>query len=574
MNAHRAISSARAAALAIFAALTAVALPLTTAGCGETYDGPRWQAAGQPGPRRGGALRFSTNQSVRSLDPAVLYDEVSFYPAQHLFDTLVGYPPATPPDPAAPPRPPAVKLVPQLAESWTISDDGLLLRFTLRPGLRFHDGQPIVAAHFKFAIERALSKADSPFGAFLGNVVGAAELQAKKATECTGVRVPDERTLEISLQKRDAAFLYVLAMKFTTPQRPDHVERAGDELRRQPLASGPYMLASWQEGRRLVMVRNPHHWDKTRGWIDEITLLEQISRDVEFLMFERGELDTCYQPAAPDFLWLQQQPRWKPYVRRVGLMNVFGERMNVTRPPFDDVRVRRALNYAFNKRHIQRLLFGTATPAHGILPPGMPGRDEQLPPYPYDPARARALLAEAGYPDGFDVEYVTLPDDEPRKLAASLQADLAKIGVRVKIKVLSFAAYLSSVNTKDGPPFSFTSWAMDYPDPTSFIDLRFHSRNIADQGALNDSYFSDLTVDALIDRARAEPDAEERAAMYRRLERLLYDAVPWIWSYHRVAVEVVQPHVVGYAPHPVWLRDFTATWLDVGPDGRRVPRAP
>lgn len=564
------MSAARRPALVLACiALAAIA----SAACQDRDDGPRWRAAGSGMPRRGGNLRFSTTDAVRTLDPAIAYDEVSLYPSQHLFDTLVGYPAVAPDQPIKPGAPrPGVTLVPLLAESWTISPDGLSLRFTLRPGLRYADGKPIVAADFKYALERVLRTGDSPFAGFLTSVVGANQLREGKAQDCPGLRAIDDRHLEIALTKRDAAFLYVLAMKFAAPLRQDYAEAPGRQLRRQPLASGPYMLASWQEGQRMVMVRNPYHWDAQRGWLDEITMLENVPRDIELIMFERGDLDTCYQPAAPDYLWILEQPRWRPYIRRVQLMNVFGERMNVTRPPFNDVRVRRALNYALNKDHTTRLLFGSATIAHGVLPPGMPGRDDSIAPYPHDPARARALLAEAGYPDGIDLEYVTLPGDEPRKLAASLQADLAEAGIRVKVVVLSMPTYLASVSSSGGPAFSFTGWTQDFPDPSSFVDLRFHSRMIADQGAVNDNFFSDPAVDALIDEARAEIDAEKRAALYRRLERILYDAAPWIWGYHRVAIEVVQPYVIGYAPHPVWLRDFSSTWLDLDEQGRRVPR--
>lgn len=556
------------------AASAALALSLA-AGCQQRESGPRWGAAGATSPHRGGKLRFSTTDAARTLDPAIAYDEVSLYASQHLFDTLVGYPPVSPERPRKAGYPsPGVSLLPQLAESWTLSDDGLTLRFALRPGIRYADGVAIVAADFKYALERVLKTGDSPFAGFLSNVEGATALREGKATDCRGLRAPDDRHLEIALVKRDTAFLYVLAMKFATPLRKDYVETPGRQVRREPLASGPYMLTSWQEGQRMVFARNPHHWDAQRGWLDEITMLENVPRDIELLMFERGDVDTCYQPAAPDYLWLLEQPRWRPYIRRVELMNVFGERMNVTRPPFNDVRVRRALNYALNKDHTTRLLLGTAVPAHGILPPGMPGRDESLRPYPHDPARARQLLAEAGYPDGIDLEYATLAGDEPRKLAASLQADLAEAGIRLKIVVLSAPTYLATVGSKDGPAMSYTSWTQDYPDPASFIDARFHSRMIADEGAVNDNFFSDPTVDALIDEARVETDAAKRAAIYRRLERILYDAAPWVWGYHRVAIEVVQPYVKDYEPHPVGLRDFTSTWLDLDAQGRRVPWSP
>ncbi|MEZ4358543.1 MAG: ABC transporter substrate-binding protein [Kofleriaceae bacterium] len=542
---------------------------LLVAACREVDRAPRWSAAGGDGPRRGGALRFSTTASLRTLDPVLAYDEVSLYATQHLFDTLIGYPPARPGTAGGRG---ALELVPQLAESWQVSEDGLELRFTLREGVRYDDGTAIVAADFKYALERALRTADSPFGGFLAGVVGAEDVRAGRRADCAGVRAPDDRHLEISLSRRDASFLYVLALKFAAPLPRAHAERAGAELRRRPLASGPYRLAAWREGERLTLERNPHHWDRQRGWIDVLTLLENVPQDVEFLMFERGELDVCYQPSSPDYLWLRAQPAWTPLIRRVDLMNVFGERINVTRPPFSDVRVRRALNYAVNKDHLVRLLHGTATPSHGVLPPGMFGRDPTLAPYPHDPARARALLAEAGYPHGFEVEYVTLAGDEPRRLAGSLQADLAEVGVRLKVRALSFTAYQDAVGAPDGPALSYTSWLQDYPDPSSFIDTRFHSRMIADHGSMNDSFYRRPDVDALIDEARAELDPAKRAAQYRALERRLYDDAPWIWEYHRVAIEVVQPYVQSYAPHPVWLRDYTSTWLDLRPDGSRAPR--
>jgi ABC-type transport system substrate-binding protein len=539
-------------------------------GCREPAGEPRWRAAGATAPQRGGTLRFSTSDSIRTLDPAIAYDEVSSYPAQHLFDTLIGFSPVTPGSASRPGA--GLALVPQLAESWQISPDGLHLRFTLRAGLRYHDGAPIVAGDFKYALERVLRTADSPFAGFLSNVVGAVELRDGKASGCSGLIAATARDFEVVLKTRDAAFPYLLTMKFAAPLRRDYVERHGAELGRQPLASGPYQLASWRPGQRLVLTRNPYHWDRSRGWIDEISMLENVPREVEFLMFERGDLDVCFQPSAPDYLWLLEQPTWQPFLRRVQLMNVFGERMNVTRPPLSDVRVRRALNYAFNKAHIVRLLQGTATIAHGILPPGMVGRDDQLAPYPYDPERAKQLLAEAGYPDGFELDYVTLAGDEPRKLASSLQADLAKVGVRLNITAMSFSTWQAAVGTRTGPALSFTSWTQDYPDPASFVDVRFHSRMISERGSLNDSFYANAQVDALIDLARAELDPARRATQYQQLERLLYDDAPWIWGYHRVAIEVVQPYVAGYSPHPVWLRDYSSSWLDLGRDGRRLPR--
>jgi ABC-type transport system substrate-binding protein len=332
------------------------------------------------------------------------------------------------------------------------------------------------------------------------------------------------------------------------------------------------VLAQWDEGRRMVLRRNPHYWDAKRSHLDEIELLENIPRDVQFLKFVRGELDAADRLAGPDYALVINSAEWKPYIHTSTGLNAFGSRMNVRIKPFDDVRVRRALNYALDKEHTVKLLQRAAVPSHGILPPGMFGRDDAIAPYPHDPARARALLAEAGYPDGFDVEYVIMNDDEAMRLAGSLQADLAAVGVRVRIAQMAFSTYTTAISSKDGDAFSKGTWVGDFPDPINFLDTRFHSKMIADQNSNNDSFYANPELDALLDAARGQTDRDQRAAMYRRAERILYDDAPWIWDYHQLMTEVTQPYVRGYEIHPIWLRDYTSAWLDVSADGERVPR--
>jgi ABC-type transport system substrate-binding protein len=193
----------------------------------------------------------------------------------------------------------------------------------------------------------------------------------------------------------------------------------------------------------------------------------------------------------------------------------------------------------------------------------MAGRDDALAPYPHDPARAKALLAEAGYPDGLDVDYVTTSDEQAELLAASLQGDLAEVGVRVHLTLMTYATAAVALGNPKGPPFMFVSWVGDYPDPSDFFDPRFHSRMIADDNSTNASFYANPELDALLDAARGETDPAKRMAMYRRAEHILYDDAPWLWDYHLTATEVTQPYVKDYAPHPMWIRDYTTAWLDL-----------
>lgn len=509
--------------------------------------GPSTRPAGNPTPRAGGTLTFALPTGVISLDPAYGYDDASQVPQRALFDTLIDYGP----DGA---------LEPHLADALPArSADGTSYTFHLRADAAYADGTPVVAEDLRYQLERVRALADSPYQSFLANV--------------TAIAAPDPRTLVIALAAPDAAFLGLLTLSFATPQRRAHVTAAGDALRRTPLGTGPYRLVAWDEGERLVLAKNPHARVPGRGYLDTLVLRENVPADVQFLAFERGELDTLTHPTAPDHLWLLRAPAWRPYLRTRTTLTAYGSRMVVTTRPFDDVRVRRALNYAVDKAHAVKLLHGDATPAHGVLPPGVPGRDDALVPYPHDVARARALLAEAGYPHGFDVDYVIPVDDEAELLAASLQADLAEVGVRLRIVRLAFAAYADAVARPAATPFAKVGWIGDTPDAAGFLDAKFHSRGIAAENATNDAAYANPALDVLLDAARATPDPAARAALYRRAERIVYDDAPWIWEYHQQELEVVQPYV-RLPARSLWSRDYTRAWLDVGPDGRPLGATP
>lgn len=498
--------------------------------CGSPGQ-PRFRAAGNASPRDGGTLHIATVGGIISMDPAIQYDEVSSIAVHALHDTLVGYD--------------GTRVVPHLAARWEISADGLTYRFWLRDGITYADGSPIVAADFAYAIARAKELPDSPFGTFVASV---ADVQAPATNE-----------LAITLTHRDAAFLYVTAMAFMTPQRkPDRP------------ASGPFTLASWSPGEHVVLVKNPRYWDAANVHLDAVDWLENIPRETQFLMFERGDLDAVERLSTPDYQWLVAQPGWQPLIERANGLVSYGSRMNVRKKPFDDRRVRQALNYALDKSHSIKLMNGRGAPSHGILPPGMPGRDDALAPYPHDPAKARALLAEAGYPNGFDVDYVIINDEFPQKLSASMQHDLAEVGVRIHIQTMSLASYGTAIGQPDGPAFSQIAWIGDYPDPTTFMDAKFHSRAITTDASANDSFYANPALDRLLDAAREELDADKRAALYREAEHILYDDVPWIWEIHPQATSVYQPYVKDFPPHPVWLIDFTHAWLDLGPHGERL----
>lgn len=525
-------------------------------GCRDRDPGPKFRAAGSTAPRAGGTATFSAPGNLPTLDPAIAYDEVSAWCLHHLYDTLVGYPAVGSPEAK-------LALVPRLAARWTRSPDGRTYRFELRPGATFSDGAPVTAEDFAFAWKRVLRTPTSPFPSFLSPIVGADDYAAGRRDDVPGLRAQGD-VLEVELTAPDAAFLYVLAMPFTTPLR---AAATTGELRRTALGTGAFVLERWREGEQLELARNPKHWDAPRPYLDRLVFRENVPRATAYLAFTRGELDVIDRLAPADWIAVRAHPAWREHTHVVPQLSSFGSRLDVRRPPFDDVRVRRALNLALDKEHVVRALQGLAVPSHGILPPTLLGRDDALAPYPHDVAAARALLAEAGHADGLDLVYVTVQEELAERLAQLLQADLAEVGVRVRLEVLSFAAFLEATGGADPPPFSYTSWLVDYPDPSGFLDVRFHSRFI---GSTNDSGYANPEVDRRLDRARGLEDPAARAVEYRAVEATLRDDAPWLWGYHPQATAVVQPYLRDVAPHPVWVHDFTAAWLDLDADGRRV----
>lgn len=554
------IASRRAipARQAIFLAAVVIA---ALAACRGGQRGPGQQRHGHTEPQRGGVLRTTMNGAIATLDPAIAYDENSGYAVHHMYDTLLGYGSSN--------QGKGTELVPHLAESWSVTDDGKRYSFVLRDGLRYSDGSPCVAGDFKYSFERTIGHAKSPFKEFLLKIVGGEALAEGAATELTGVRVSGTRELEIELVEPDGSFAMILAMAFTTPLSRTHVEAVGDELRRKPLGMGPFMLDRWDEGSQIILARNPHHWNPERPRLDGLTFFTVVSRETGFLKFEAGELDTVARLSSADFLWLSQRADWQPYLQKIPSMAPVGARMNCQKPPFNDVRVRRALNYAVNKSNLRKLLSGRTEIAAGLLPPTMFGHNPELEPYPHDPDRARRLLAEAGVADGLTLQYTIFQDSDNELVAQSMQADLRKVGIEMTINVLTFPAFLDAVGRPDGAPFSFMGWQVDYPDPSALTDVLFHSSRISEQASSNNVFYANPELDRMLDAARDESDLETRRELYEEIDAFLYHEAPWIWLFNMAPTDVRQPYVIDYKPHPVWTRDFSEAWLDVPPDRLR-----
>ncbi|HEY9721981.1 MAG TPA: ABC transporter substrate-binding protein, partial [Oscillatoriaceae cyanobacterium] len=499
-----------------------VALALLT-GCANTAPPP-------------GVLRVALQDDLKTLDPAIGYD-VPSWSAEHLmYRSLVNYGFDN-------------RIVPDLASSWRVEDGGTRYVFTLRPHLAFSDGKPLTSTDVVASLDRLLNPATkSPGASFYTEIVGGADCLAGRAHHASGLVANDPHTVSITLAHADPIFLQLLAMPFTAvlPAGTPTVAHA-------PIGEGPFKLAEWVPGVRMRFVRNPYASEPNH--LRGVTYELGINETLEVLKFERGELDLLGVnrniPAA-EFGLMMEDPK---YARRMvhapdAAINYIG--MNCRVAPFDKPLVREAIACAIDKKRLVTLVNNRGQVAQGMVPPPVPGFDPTLAGYPYDPARARALLAKAGFPHGFSNTYYCVSNDSAVKIAQAIQQDLAQVGINLTIKALAFPTFLDAKATAGRVGISSGNWSQDYPDPSDFLTTMFASKNIHATDSLNDTYYSNPQVDHWLDQAGAAADPAERAKYFRLAEKQIVQDAPVVPLYFPVKYQMASARVQGFRIHPIW----------------------
>jgi len=511
-----------------------------------------------PDPRRGGTLRLALPNDLRSLDPAIGYEPESWAFMRLLFRGLLDYGED-------------LNLVPWQCREWGISPDGRTFSFLLRDDARFANGRRVEAADYVRSLERVLRPFTmSPGEGFFRGIAGAREFQAGTAPHVRGLRAPAADRLEIELERPDLSFPYVLAMPFAFAVPQEALAPGDGAFTNLPTGSGPYALEEWRRGVQLRFLRKPVQTEAGVGFPDAIHLSIGGDETLHLMMFERGELDLILSPNGipiPDFPRVLRDPRLAPMVRHMTYGATFYLAMNTEMTPFDRPQVRRAMNHAVDTRRLVRLLNDRATPAHGVLPPGMPGYDPALPGYDHDPGRARELLKEAGLPDGFETTlWMTANDQLDSRLGEAIQEDLARVGIRIELKPVTMAPFLDAVTRRRGAPCALSRWYQDFPDPSNFLDTLLNGQRIVDENCNNRAFYRNPEVDRLLDAAAGCPRLEERIEIYRRVERQVIADAPWVFLLHPQLHALCQSWVGGPGLHPIWPYRLDQLWLD---DSRR-----
>ena len=443
------------------------------------------------------------------------------------------------------------KIVPSLAEKWDISGAGLEYTFYLQKGVKFQNGNDFTAEDVLYTFERLLTVEGGLNTELLDQVKGAAELMEGTADTLEGVEVVDDYTVKITLKEPFAAFLSCLTAPGLSIYDSEATEAAGDQFGMDPavtVGTGPFKFAGWNFNDQLVLVKNDDYW---RGASELPGVVIKIIPDTETqtMMFESGELDLLDLDFVTDAAdrFLETYPDQIVQGPRVGITYFT---MNFNKEPFQDVKVRQAVQMAIDRQAILDALYGgRGQVEHGIYPYGLIGFNEGQTKISYDPEGAKALLEEAGYGSGFTMELAAdaSASDTVTMALEIIKEQLSEVGIQAEIKNYDESTWLET--RKSGELGSFMStWTADFNDPENFIYTFFGNEEKTKIRSIN---YPDQTVMARVSAARGIVNEDERLAEYQALEeKLIHEDAAWVPMYSRMHLWAVSKRVQNFKP--VW----------------------
>lgn len=442
-------------------------------------------------------------------------------------------------------------IVPNLAESWDISADGLEYTFHLRQGVKFHNGNDFTAEDVLYTFDRMLTTDGAVNTEFIDQIKGANELLEGTATELEGVEVIDDYTIKVTLKEPFAGFLACISTPGVSIYDSEATEAAGDQFGMDPtvtIGTGPFKFSSWTFNDQLVLTRNDDYW-KGASALPGVVVKIIPDTETQTMMFESGELDIIDLDFVTDAIdrFTETYPDQIVSGPRVGTTYFT---MNFNIEPFNDVKVRQAVQMSIDRQAILDALYGgRGQVEQGIFPHGLIGFNGSQTVIEYNPEAAKALLAEAGYADGFTMEIAadSSASDTVTMALEIIKAQLEEVGINAEIKNYDQSTWLDT--RKSGELGSFMStWTADYNDPDNFIYTFFGNEEKSKIRSIN---YPDTAVMERVSKARAIVDEGERIAEYNALEeKLIHEDAAWVPMYSRTHLFAASKRVQGF--EPIW----------------------
>ena len=481
-------------------------------------------------PKAGGTLVYATGTDVQTLDPQFITDVPTSRIVMHMHETLVRL------DATG-------NILPQLATSWTTSDDKLTWTFKLREGVRFHDGTAFDAAAVKSTFDRMRDPATaSPRRSALAAV--------------KEIKVVDDRTVAVVTQQPFAPLLAQLSSYNLAILSPAQTQKVGVRYREQPSGTGPFKLKSWQPGERITLARNDDYWgEKPR--LDGLEARVVPEDSARVLLLLGGEADVIASVPTVMLKRLETSPAVK-VLKKTGFRTIYLGLNNAIKP-FDDRRVREAVAHAIDVKGLLRgVLSGIGSLGGGLESPVITGAHQSLAPYPYDPAKAKQLLAAAGHPNGFETTFY-VPTGRylmDRQLGEAIQAQLAEVGIKARIQSPEWGAFIAVTDKKQAPMF-----ILGKGSPTGDLDFTLTLMAKSD-GRMNAYALNNPEIDKLILEQRAAVDPGKRNDILKRIQELIYQDIPVVVLFYEEQLFATRASVRDVAIYPNEFVDFTKAWKE------------
>jgi peptide/nickel transport system substrate-binding protein len=488
-------------------------------GANTANSAPSGGASSAATPKTGGTLLMARNADVINWDPIIPTDNPSIWAQLNIYDQLVRV------------AHDGESVEPDLATSWDISPDGTKYTFHLRPGVTFSDGTPVKASDVKFSIERVAADKASLWGFLF-----------PKFTTAT----PDDTTVIFTLDTPYAPFLADLSVFAASIIPETYFNDVGAQaFAEKPIGSGPFVMSEWRKGDRVILKKNANYWDKPKPYLDEVDLVVIAEDNTRMLQVQSGQVDL-----ATDVPFNQIDALEKASGLSVELADVIGTywiQFNQKVPQFSDVKVRQALNWAVDKQAIiKSVLYGHGEPAYGYLGK-MLYSDLKDEPYGFDPAKAKQLLSESKYPQGFSTKLLTASGDTiGQQIATIVKDELAAIGVTVDIVQQEPAsAFQAQVNGDyEMVEYYMTSDIIDPAENTTYA--------AAGDGGSNAvyTYYNNTQVNDWIRESNTELDAAKREQLYLKIQQQVHEDAPMLFLFWQPARTAVRANVHDFAILP------------------------
>ncbi|MFQ5854072.1 MAG: ABC transporter substrate-binding protein [Anaerolineae bacterium] len=480
--------------------------------------------------RRGGTVRVGLATGFENLDPMVSSAWSDRVAAHAIYDPLVDLDEN-------------LNIVPMLAKSWEISDDGRTYTFHLQEGVKFHDGTDFNAEAVKFNFENILDP----------------DVQSTQRADMSvieSMEAIDEHTIAITLKHPFAPFLSVLTDRAGMIRSPAAVQKFGEDYTRNPVGTGPFKLGEWVKDDHLTVERNENYWREGLPYLDRVVFRVIPDSTARLTALRTGDIDILDEVAPKDIATLKRDQNL--VYREVPGLGFEMIRINTTAPPFDNVACRQALAYAIDREALlQSVFFSTGAEGRGSVPPTSWAWSEGVKGIDYDPDMVRQKLEECGKPDGYDFEMIIWQRPLDQTLGQAVQAMAGDFGINVKLTTMEVAAGFARIRADDFQ--AGQSWWSGRVDPDGNLYRHFHSSAI--EGGNNFMNFSHDEIDELLEAQREVANPEERKKIIAEAEQMIIDQVPMVFYHFIPIVRAHSQRMQDYVQQPDGMMRFETVWI-------------